>query len=198
MSGPIVLMLLVFAGGWFAHVHYVSTITADTTHTVTPATPPPVIPPTVIPATPTHDPGLDTSDTNVPSVDTLYLYVPDPELLAYVDTLIADRDSLRSRLTVALAYHKARHPFEFKFEQGGHLQGYSDLGYSPVRETFSISHTPTELYLPMTTITKKEAWWVKPAVFVGGALTAHFLHEKDNAAALITGGVTTTIIILEL
>jgi hypothetical protein len=119
-------------------------------------------------------------------------------LHAQLDTLLADKDSLKTRLEVLLAPHQAVQSFSFSLLDGkGHLNGNAALAYVPMKEQFGLTLTPTELYLPEITKTKFPPVWAAPALFAGGGSTAYFIQQKNSTGALISGGASLLLYLLE-
>lgn len=115
-----------------------------------------------------------------------------------LDSLMRDRDSMRQTLQRLLSPHTARSPFHFDFaDNKGSLSGYADQAYIPMSQEFGLMLVPTELYVPEITITKRPAWWVKPAIFLGGAATTYFITEHNSTGALVAGGITLVPLLVE-
>lgn len=196
LAAAIVVVLLLFGSGyWTRGCVDQSGVTSDTTAVV-------VKPPA--PQTTTNIPSKPTivyRDRLVPDSSALWqsawLQNENATLNDRVDSLMAEKDSLRARLEVLLSPHVATTPFRFDLPPTGFLSGVAEQAYSPMSQTFGLELRPTELQVPVITNTKRPAWWVKPAVFVGGAATAYFITEKNSTGALIAGGVTLIPIIVE-
>lgn len=119
-------------------------------------------------------------------------------LRGQLDTLLANKDSLASRLAVLLAPHQAVQTFSFNLLDGkGHLNGNAALAYVPMKQQFGLTLTPTELSLPEITKTKFPPAWAAPALFAGGGSTAYFIQQKNSTGALISGGASLILYLLE-
>ena len=128
----------------------------------------------------------------------LVIIEPDSSLLSRIDSLIADRDSLRGRLQRLLVPQYTIVPFELKSESFN-VTGKAGLGFWPLDHRFSLKLTPVSSSVMQASIVKTyhPPWWVKPAAALGGAATMYFVQKEDGTAALISGGVTTTLILVE-
>lgn len=200
LAAAIFVVLLLFGTGyWTRGCVDDRGVVSDTTAVV-------VKPPA--PSTTTGTPGtvppkIVYRDRLVPDSSALWqsawLQNENARLSEQLDSLMADKDSLRARLDVLLAPHTAVSPFQFSPLLGdqGYLKGTAEQAYIPMKQEFGLKLTPTDLSLPVITNTKHPAWWVKPVVFVGGATTMYFVTEKNSTGALISGGLTLIPIIVE-
>jgi hypothetical protein len=171
----------------------------DTTYV---SLPPPL--PTISLGTPgtTVPPRVIYRDREVPDSAVLaqsaWLQSANDAMKSQLDSLMLDRDSLRSKLATLLAPHVAKTPFHFDLLEGkGYMDGYADQGYTPMSQQFGLVLVPTKLYLPEITLTKLPAWWVKPTLVLGGAATTYFITEHNSTGALISGGITLLPLIVE-
>lgn len=194
----IVGLVVIFLGGyWTRGALEGRGVTSDTTAVA--VKPPPAQVTTNIPAQ--VAPKIIYRDRVVPDSTALYesawLQNENATLRDSLDTLMAAKDSLRAKLTVLLAPHVAETTFHFDLPPTGFLNGTAQQAYAPMSQTFGLNLIPTQLSIPVITNTKKPAWWVKPAVFVGGAATAYFVQKENSTGALIAGGASLFIIIVE-
>jgi hypothetical protein len=205
LKGKVIYLLLiamftaVFFGGYYTRGYLDhSNVTSDTTTVVTPVTPPGIIHSGPIAGTVKPDTVFKWKTKAVP--DTNAIIQATGQLQAEIDSLLAEKDSLKSRLTTLLAPHYGFLPFSSKFAEGqGTIEGQLGMKYSPIPEEFEAQLQFTNLSYPVTTITntKHSAWWVKPLVFVGGGLTAYYAQDKNVTGALVAGGSSLVLILVE-
>lgn len=198
MAVALIALLLGFFAGYGVSGCGKDNVTSDTT-TVS-VKPPPAQTTTGIPAKPVP-PKIVYKDRLVPDSSALYesawLQNENAVLKDSLDSLMAQTDGLRARLAVLLAPHTANSKFDFNFASGGFLRGDAEQAYVPLKEQFGLKLTPTELNIPVITNTKHPAWWVKPALLLGGASTAYFIGEKNSTGALIAGGASSVLLFVE-
>ena len=193
----IALILLVFSIGFFSGKHAaLAGAKIDTTYVH--VTPPPSVSHTGIPGTVVTQIVYRDRIDSTSYYESAWLQNENFDLHAKVDTLLANKDSLEARLTVLLAPHQAVQSFSFSLLDGkGHLNGSAALAYVPMKEQFGLTLTPTELYLPEITKTKFPPAWAAPALFAGGGSTAYFIQQKNSTGALISGGASILLYLLE-
>jgi len=197
MAVALIALLLGFFAGYGVNGCGTPNITSDTT-TVS-VKPPPAQTTTGIPAKPvTKIVYKDRVVTDSTALwESAWLQNENATLKDSLDALLADTDSLRARLAVLLAPHTATSKFDFNFASGGFLRGDAEQAYVPLKERFGLKLTPTDLNIPVITNTKHSAWWVKPALLLGGASTAYFIGEKNSTGALIAGGASSVLLFVE-
>lgn len=115
------------------------------------------------------------------------------------DSLIAQNDSLRERVAYLMSPKYMQESFEQRFERGL-IAGELRVAHYPLNsplEQFRYELKFTKLEIPQITIHDRPAIWVKPAVAVGGAATVYFAGRGQTTEALISGGVTILLTVMD-
>jgi hypothetical protein len=179
----------IFYGG---RMYERSTYRADTTYVTVPL--PMVGPPAIVTTTPATTTPPETQWHTQIVVDTAQFV----HFQAIADSVIREKDSLQARLV--RLYEPKYGVSQFanrELAPGFQVSGEIVQSYAPLREQFTSDIKFTKITFPEITKTQVHSWWVKPAIFLGGALTYHFATHNSNDAALITAGASTILIIWE-
>jgi hypothetical protein len=192
---PAILAIVIglFFSGFFTHKVLSERGQRDTTTTIVPIPTPKPVEQSNIPAAPIVD--YQQIPVPVPVADDM-MVVENERLRHLVDTLTMTRVQLGHVIDSLAVARFSVVPFTFNLEPGD-FTGKAGVGYYPMLRQFSLDLIPGSVHIPLKTVTIHPAWWLKPALLIGGASTAYFVQNKNTTGALISGGASTVLLFID-